>query len=228
MTLILVHRGAHKTAPENSIAAFRAAQEWGADGVELDVQLSRDGEIVVIHDFTVDRVSNGHGRVRELTLAELQLLDLGASERIPTLQEVVDTLAPRMFFNIELKSNTIWRDGLAARVARLIARNDMYERVIVSSFNPLAIRRIRQNDAHIKIGLLHAPAQPIYLRCAWLHRWVKPDALHPHHSMVDAAYMRWARGWGYAVNVWTVDDPTRCRDLERLGVDAIITNERLM
>ncbi len=224
MTLILAHRGAHQIAPENSIAAFRAAQEWGANGVELDVQLSRDDEIVVIHDLTVDRVSNGQGRVRDLTLAELQSLDLGAGERIPTLQEVVTALAPRMFFNIELKSSIIQNSGLERRVARLIAHNNMYKRVIVSSFNPLVVWRIKRIDSRIKTGLLYAPTQPVYLRRAWLRLWVKPDALHPHHSMVDVAYMRWAKSNSYAVNVWAVDDAERCRELTRLGVDAIITD----
>src|SRR5512143_199880 len=104
--LILAHRGASRRAPENTMAAFRLAAELGADGVELDVQLSKDGEVVVMHDSRVDRTTDGHGRIRDLPLAELRALDAGgwyapefAGERIPTLAEVLHELGPRLVLN---------------------------------------------------------------------------------------------------------------------------------
>ncbi|MCL7453535.1 MAG: glycerophosphodiester phosphodiesterase, partial [Anaerolineae bacterium] len=119
--LNFAHRGASHEAPANTLAAFELAAEMGADGIELDVHLSRDGELVVIHDFSLEGTTNGHGRVGDRTLPELKALDAGswfdprlAVQRIPTLQEVIDAVAARLLLNIELKSDS-WQDhGLAA------------------------------------------------------------------------------------------------------------------
>lgn len=227
--LNVAHRGASAAAPENTLAAFRAALELGADGVELDVQLSRDGEVVVCHNTTVDQTTDGHGPLRDMTLAELRTLDAGswfgpefAGERIPTLQEVFDLIGNRALLNVEMKTVGLRSDGLEARVAEVIATNSLHRQVIVSSGNPLALWRLRCIDPRILLGLLHAPYLPLFLRRAWLRPLVRPEALHPHYTMVDAGYMRWAQGC--SVNVWTVDGPAEMRRLIGLGVKAIITN----
>lgn len=218
-------------APENTLSAFLRAIELGADGVELDVQLSADGALVVCHNFDVDQTSNGHGRIAALSLGELKQLDFGrwfgpqfAGEQIPTLDEVFDQLRPRALVNIELKTASLRHTGLEAGVAGLIARRGVYDRVVVSSFNPVALCRVRRLDPQIEIGLLYAPNLPVVLARAWLRPLVRPHALHPEQTLVDARYMAWARRRGYAVNVWTVNETAAMRRLVDLGVTSIITD----
>ena len=230
--LNFAHRGASAQAPANTLSAFRLAAELGADGVELDVQLSRDGEAVVIHDFTVDATTNGSGAVAEKTLIELQALDAGSwfdaaftGEHIPTLQEVMDAVGHRLLLNIEIKLPfTLANTGLEAEVVRLIEDNNLVERVIVSSFHPLALRRVKSLNRRIPTGLLYAHDLPIYLRRAWLAPLAPHEARHPDSAMVTPPYVRAMKAKGYRINVWTVDDPDEMRRLLHLGVDAIITN----
>ncbi len=229
--LNFAHRGASHQAPENTLAAFLLASELGADGIELDVQLSRDGEIVVIHDFVLDTTTDGAGPVRERTLAELKELDAGhrfdsayAGQEIPTLQEVIDAVGHRLLLNIELKTAS-WRDdGLTRAVVQAIEDNHLLDRTIVSSFNPLALRRVSKLNPSIPIGLLYAPDLPLPLRHPWVRHLLELDAIHPHHSLVDEGYVPWAREQGYCVHTWTVDDPGGMRRMVRLGVDMVITN----
>ena len=166
--LNLAHRGASAVAPENTLSAFRRAMELGADGVELDVQLSADGALVVCHNYWVDQTSNGHGPIAAQKLAELKQLDFGGwfgpqfiGEPIPTLDEVFDGLPPSALINVELKSESLRSNGLEAAVAGLIARRGAHHRVIVSSFNPVALWRMHRLDPRIKTGLLYAPNLPI-------------------------------------------------------------------
>lgn len=238
--LILAHRGASAYAPENTLAAFLLARELGADGVELDVQLSRDGVPVVIHDHTVERTTNGYGRVSELTIWELKQLDAGAwkdaafsGEKIPTLAEVFDVLAdwlrparrtPQGLINVELKTERLKSDGLERAVINLINKYNLGDRILLSSFNPLALYRAKKQSPNLKRGLLYEQTMPLPLRRAWLRFWVNPQAMHPEHTMIDARYMAWARRKRLEVNTWTVDDPLEARRLADLGVNAIITN----
>jgi len=229
--LSFAHRGASHEAPENTLAAFLLAADLGADGIEFDVQLSKDGEVVVIHDFSLETTTDGHGRVRDHTLAELRELDAGvrfdpafAGQPIPTLQEVIEAVGHSLLLNIELKSESLKDDGLAAAVVRMVEDNHLLDRVVVSSFNPLAVRRVKQLNPWIAIGLLYAPDMPLYLRRAWLRHLAPFEALHPHYSMVDDRYVAWAREQGYRIHTWTVDDPGDMWQLMRRSVDLIITN----
>jgi AmmeMemoRadiSam system protein A len=225
------HRGAPTSAPENTLASFEKARGMGADGVELDVTLSADGQVVVIHDEDVERTTNGRGRVQELTLAQVKALDAGswfapqyAGLRIPTLREVMAWAGDDMLLNIELKSITLRSDGLEEAVVALIREQRLEAHVVVSSFNPLAIRRVRQLAPELHSGLLYASGLPVYLRRAWLRPLADPQALHPQLEMVDEAYMRWAKGKGYCVNVWAPATASEMQRLIALGVDMIITD----
>ncbi|MBN1658911.1 MAG: glycerophosphodiester phosphodiesterase [Anaerolineae bacterium] len=229
--LNFAHRGASYEAPANTLPAFLLAAEMGADGIEFDVQLSKDGEVVVIHDFTLDATTNGSGPVAEHTLAELKMLDAGgwfdpdfAGQQIPTLQEVIDTVGDCLLFNVEIKAAGLRDTGLVEAVVRLIEENGLLERVVVSSFNPASLWRVRRQNPAIPIGLLYAPDMPPVLRHAWLHHLVRPDAMHPYYATVSPAYVQWARKLGYRVNTWTVDDPGDMWRLVRMGVDVVITN----
>jgi glycerophosphoryl diester phosphodiesterase len=226
------HRGANTAAPENTLAAFGKARESGADGIELDVMLCADGEPVVIHDFTVDRTTNGHGRVEALSLAQLKALDAGAwfgsefaGERIPTLREVIEWAADDMLLNIELKNFELRSDGLEAKVAALIREHQLQSRAMLSSFNPLSLRRVKGLAPELHTGLLYAPGLPIYLRRAWLRPLARVDALHPPYEMVNQRYLDWARRRRYRVNVWNPNDRDDLQRLIAQRVDMIITDQ---
>jgi len=229
--LNFAHRGASHGAPQNTLAAFRLAREMGADGVELDVQTSRDGEVVVIHDFTVDATTDGQGRVADKTLAELRELDAGswfdarsAGQRIPTLQEVIVEVGHQLLLNIELKVKGVRNAGLVAEVVRLIEDHNLVHRVVVSSFNPFPLRQVKKLNPRINTGLLYFFDLPVHLVRSSLTFLADPDALHPEKRLVNQEYADWAKERGYRVNVWTVDEPAEMKRLVALGVDSIITN----
>ena len=229
--LIWAHRGASAVAPQNSRPAFQKAIELGADGVELDVQYSSDGALVVFHDTTLDEVTSGSGKVVSHTLEELRQLDIGFSfspeyvgERIMTLEEVFDVFGDRLTFNVELKVFTMGSNGMEQDVVELVNRFGLQDRVLISSFNPFPLRRIKRLAPRLRTGLLYAPEQPLIFRRAWFRHLIRPDALHPYSPMVDEAYMAWARRKGYQVNVWTVNEEEEMRRMIDLGVNAIITD----
>lgn len=230
ITLVFGHRGAMARAPMNTLAAFELARAEGADGIELDVHLSRDGHLVVIHDDMVDATTDGLGSVADLTLVEIKSLDAGswfsdafASENIPTLDEVFDAFGKDLFINIEIKSS---RDSVARmekELAHCIRRHNLRERIIVSCFDPALLQRVRGMMPMVMMGFLYQPDMPAehYLPLKKLRH----EARHPRHDMVDEGYMNWARAQGYFVNVWTVNDPQRAIALRDMGVNAVITDE---
>ncbi len=231
--LNIAHRGASACAPENTLAAFRLAMEMGADGFELDVMLSADDHLVVIHDDTVDRTTDGSGPVRRKTLAELRALDAGArfdarfaGERVPTLQEAFDLVAEnRAFVNVEIKTDSLRGNGLEEKLAALIHRYGLGERLLISSFNPFALWRIRRLAPSLLLALLYAENLRVYLRDRWFAFLSRPDALNPSFRMATQEHVRWAKSKGYRLYVWTVDEESEMRRLIALGVDGIITNQ---
>ncbi len=230
-TKLFAHSGAKAVAPDNTLPAFQAALDQHADGIELDTQCSRDGVLVVLHDYSVDALTDGHGAVDQLTAAELQRLDAGshfgpafAGVGIPTLVEVLDLVGDRCLLNIEVKSYEHDGGDEVDVLAKLIQERDLYEQVIVSSFNPTSLIKLRGIDARIPLGLLYGrPLHPA-LMDAWLGPCMAPEALHPYYAVVDADYMAWAKSLGKAVNTWTVNDDAEARRLRDLGVDVIITD----
>ena len=229
-TLVFGHRGAKALAPMNTIAAFELAAEQGADGIELDVHLSRDGQLVVIHDETVDSTTDGQGRVADLTVAELKRLDAGAwyaegfaGQRIPTLDEVFDAFGHSLLINVEIKSARESIDRVEKRLADCVRRHGLREKVILSCFDPVVLRRVKGMMPMVMMGFLYQPDMPAALYLPLKQLW--HEARHPREDMVDEGYMKWARAQGYFVNVWTVNDEERTLELQRLGVNAIITDD---
>lgn len=219
--LILGHRGASADAPENTIAAFGLALAQGADGVELDVQLSADGQLVVFHDDDVARMTSGQGKVTDLTLAQLKQLTITGGQTIPTLDEVLEQFGRQLLYNIEVKDFG-WRDkGTETAVINTIRAHRLEKQILISSFNPLALRRLRAAlPLDIPLALIRGGG--------WLsYGYLLADgaADHPHYSLVDNTYMAWAKKRGYLVNVWTVDAPEEARRLMALGVNGLITNK---
>lgn len=195
---------------------------------ELDVQRSRDGRVVVIHDDTVNRTTDGRGRVADMTFDELRRLDASAKfkgavggERIPTLDEVFEAASGKMDINVELKAAGIERD-----VSRIIRAHGAIGGSMVSSFDWGALRRMREIDPDVRIGVLAERGASKLLDAAVA---MKAFAVNPRNDMVDETFCRAAHARGLQVLVWTVDDPVRMRTLIGAGVDGIMTNypERL-
>jgi len=229
--LNLGHRGAREVAPENTLASFSKALELGADGVELDVMLSKDNHVIVIHDYTVDRTTDGNGKVRDHSLDELRVLDAGswfgeeyAGERIPTLDEVFEATPAESIINIELKSLALFSQRLEEDVVHLIETRELISRVIVSSFNPLSLARVARLNPSIETGLLYMQHMPLPLRRAWLAPLVHTKALHPEYAQVSADYVHHAHQRGYHLNVWNAKDLHEIQSLVEVRVDAIITD----
>jgi glycerophosphoryl diester phosphodiesterase len=207
--LVIAHRGASAELPDNSLAAFAMAAEQGADGIELDVQFSADGHLVIYHDFTLERLTGNKQKVSDLTLAELKDLELGDEQTVPTLEELFEMMGPRFLYNIELKDFG-WRDkGLETAVADRVESFGLENLALISSFHrSIPVALIRAKGA-FKYGY-------------WL---ASGAADHPHYSLVNKEYMVWARKRNYRVHVWTVDDPAEASRLVQLGVHGVITNK---
>lgn len=221
---IWAHRGASAVAPENTLAAFTAALEAGADGIELDVHLTRDGVPVVMHDETVDRTTNGSGRIRDLSHAEINTLDAGAwfgpdwrGEKVPTLEDVLDGFADRLKLNVEVKDI---RAGL--QVQNLLANypgGDM----VISSFDWPLLRKLRAANPHLPLAVLLE--QPDWHRALALVENLKALALHPRIDLVSRTLLARCRQLDLPVFPWTLDDPLAARRLMSQGAAGIFTND---
>lgn len=229
--LNIAHRGARDVAPENTLAAFEAAIAAGADGVELDVGRCATGEIVVIHDATVDRTTNGSGRVSEMPFDQLRELDAGsfsdpayARERIPTLAEALDLMAGRGRVNIEIKPVGPRANGIEGEVVEMVRARDMAEAVIISSFDPYVLQRTRRCAPEMRLGSLYAPGPQAWAMHIWRALFGQPNALHPYEGLTTAGLVAHAHRRGQRVNVWTVNERAEMERLIRLSVDGIITD----
>lgn len=228
--LVFGHRGAQAYAPMNTLVAFELAAAQGAQGIELDVHFSSDGELIVIHDYTVDGTSNGSGEVARMSLDELKSLDAGSyfdpkfsGTRIPTLDEVFEAVGQALTINVEIKVYDLEEAIIEQAVADCITRNNMQERVIVSSFAPNNLRRFRKIAPHIPLGYLTSPETFAGDTQALLSP-ADYDAEHWHFSMIGTPQMVYARDAGKFVNTWTINDVTRARQLRLLGVQGFITD----
>jgi glycerophosphoryl diester phosphodiesterase len=228
--LVIAHRGASRGAPENTLAAFRLAAEMGADAVELDAWLSADGAVVVHHDLTLDRTTNGAGKVAERSLTELKAFDAGAKfgprfagERIPILDEVFEAVGRLVLINIELKNYESVFDRLAQAVVRIVRRHGLERRVLLSSFNPFALRTARRLAPEVPRALLEWHGQKAWMRAA-VRRLTAFEAYHPQDAMTDRMTIADQHARGRRVNVWTVNEVERMRELLLLGCDGLITD----
>jgi glycerophosphoryl diester phosphodiesterase len=222
--LVIGHRGASAHAPENTMRAFQVAMAQRADGIELDVKKCASGEVVVMHDETVDRTTNGTGRTHALTLAQLRALDAGDGERVPTLEEVFELITshPTFLINIEVTNYPTPRDGLERDVVEIVKRHGLAERVLFSSFNHLLVRRLAALLPDVPRGLLYARDMPLPLRNVWLSPFIKHEFRHPQHAMVTRDFVDMMRARGRAVNAWTVNDDADVRRMIAAGVSGII------
>ncbi len=230
--LVLGHRGARHAAPENTHAAFELSRQEGAAGVELDVRLVKTGEIVVMHDTTLTRVTNKADRrtVEQLTWAEAQTADIGKGEKVPLLSDVLDWAAQHdQLVNVEVKSDVRRRRDLLRGVIELLRRHPHAQRgVLLSSFDPRFIWRLSRALPNIPSAFLFYTKSPMARAAALVGAAtfgrLGARAVHPEHVLVTEARMAAWRSKGVLVGVWTVNDPARARELSKLGVDYIVSD----
>jgi glycerophosphoryl diester phosphodiesterase len=230
--ILFAHRGASAHAPENTLAAFELALAQQADAIELDVKLSADGHAVVIHDATVDRTTGVHGRVRDLTLAQLKSLDAGSffsekykGEKIPTLEEVFEAVGNRTFINVELTNYSTPRDPLVESVCLLVKRFGLQERVLFSSFFGFNLTKAHRLVPEVPRGLLAVEG--------WVGAWARSfgfmfgryAALHPNMADVTPQQIQRVHRLQRRVHVWTVNAADDMRRLFQWGVDGIFTDD---
>ena len=229
-TKIFAHRGASGYAPENTLEAFALAISQKADGIELDVQLTRDGIPVVIHDETIDRVTSKTGYVKDYTLKELKKLTVMEkqfpaypSSKIPTLEEVLDAVkASGIWVNIELKTGIYWYPEIEQKVARIVQKCEMEQKVIYSSFNHYSIQKIKQIVPDAETAYLYSD---VIWNVTDYAKNTEVDGLHPavyHMKMAD--FLNEYIKSGLNVRVWTVNDTTDMKWLIETRVTAVITN----
>jgi glycerophosphoryl diester phosphodiesterase len=230
--VIIAHRGDKAHAPENTLAAFRMAAEKGAPAIEFDVKLTRDGRVIVIHDQTVDRTSDGRGDVRRLSFTDLRALEAGAwfseknrGEKIPTLDEVFEEVGRRLHMNVELTNYATPADDLVRSVADIVSKHGVQSRVIFSSFFPLNLRKAGAFLPEVPRGLLAWAGWMGSLARHVTGRSRGYFALHPHLTDVTEKLVRGYHADGKLVNVWTVNRQDDLRRMLELGVDGLFTDD---
>ena len=230
--VIIAHRGASAHAPENTIAAFRLAVEQRADAIELDAKLASDGHVVVIHDQTVDRTTTASGRVSQMTTYDLTKLDAGShfdcifkGEPIPTLEQVFDLFGKHIYINVELTNYESRMDDLPEKVAQLVNDYHLHERILFSSFNPIALIRIRRLLPEVPIGLLaHSGHMGLWAR-SWLGRMMQYHSLNPEFQDVNRNLIETAHKHNRRVYVYTVNERKEMERLFALKADGIFTDD---
>jgi glycerophosphoryl diester phosphodiesterase len=223
------HRGASQEAPENTLAAFRRALDAGAGAIECDVQRTRDGRLVVIHDQRVDRTTNGRGSVEALAFDEVRRLDAGtwfapafAGERVPLLDEVLELVSGRAFLLLEIKNGPVFYDGIEAQIAAALRRHGMRSATLVVSFDHPAVRAMREAAPDVATGITYRArlADP-----AAAARAVDADALCPEWPLVTPDVVAQAHAAGLGIFPWTIDEESALRRALAAGVDGVVSND---
>jgi glycerophosphoryl diester phosphodiesterase len=214
---IIAHRGASAYEPENTIRAIKRAIELGADMVEVDAHSTSDAHLVVIHDPTVDRTTNGKGAVREKTLKEIKMLDAGKHEKIPTLQEVLIVSKNKIGVMIEVKGI-----GIEKMLVELLQTEDAIERVIITSFMTDAIKKVKELDSRIQVGQIFSWK---ILNIARKALELRVSCMVPEYELVTEEMIRDLREQRISLFPWTVNARRAAERLIKLGVDGIVTNK---
>ncbi len=234
MPLVLAHRGANTYAPQNTLPAFSKAIQFNADGIETDVHLCKDGEIVICHNYTVDATSNGSGLIDEMTLAQLRNLDFGSyfskdfsGVTLPTLSELLELTKNMKLINIEIKPPQKDND-LVKRVVEEIYKFGIEKNSIISCFDPECIRLVKELDPALKTGLLYEKSELgdeiMRFGVAKYCMQLKADAAHPEYFLIDESDVKDLHANGIAVNPWTVNEREDIIKYTRWGCDALITD----
>lgn len=230
---VIAHRGGAKLAPENTLAAFRQALSLGVDMIEIDVVLSKDSAIIVIHDDRIDRTTNGKGIVKEMMLEELKKYDAGSwfddkfkGESIPTLEEVFATINGRAILLIEIKGGDEKYPGLERKIVQTIHKYQANHWVIVQSFNEKSVLRVKEMDSSIPTYyLLGGNFAAFYSNLKTSDASSLPyDGIAVRHSLIDSSQVASIKKVGYDLFVWTVNETEDMQRLMTLDLDGIITD----
>jgi glycerophosphoryl diester phosphodiesterase len=227
MTQIFAHRGYSSAFAENTMSAFIAAQKAGADGLELDVQLTKDGEVVVIHDEKLDRTTSGKGFVKNFTFKEIRKLNANKKgvnkEPIPSLIEVLEWMqSNQLVCNIELKNNLFPYEGMEEKVIHLVRRFNLSNRIIISSFNHYSIVLSYRSAPEIET----APLFNERLYMPWVYaQSIRAQGIHPKLASVTDEIIKGAIENGIAVRPYTVNKDTDMQRLYKLNCTSIITDD---
>lgn len=225
------HRGAAAECPENTLASFARAIELGVDMIECDLQLTGDGQVVIFHDWTLERTTNGSGVVRELSLEAIRHLDAGlwrearfAGERVPMLDETLERVLPSAQLNLELKCRGPRSEAraLAEAAVAAVARRSAFDRIVFSSFDGTCLEELRSASAEARIGVLWNDAR--FPQAFARADRVSAMALHPRAATVTPALVADAHARGLRVHVWTVNPLDEIVRLVRAGVDGVISD----
>lgn len=226
--LAVAHRGAAGVAPENTMTSFKTAYEQDCDAIELDVHLTFDQEIVVCHDDTVNRTTNGKGRIRALTLDQIRQLDAGSwrdlqftGEKIPRLSEVLEWLPLDIGLNIELKDSA--GGMLETQVINMVRKFDRMESVLFTSFDHKMLYRLKKQAPEAKIGLVYGAKllNPMQLVQDF---GLEVFSLHPNYRMIDKADVETLKQHGLQVFVWTVNQANDIQQMKEIKVSGIISD----
>jgi glycerophosphoryl diester phosphodiesterase len=233
--LVFGHRGYSSRAPENTLAAFRMLLQEGVPGVELDVQLCGSGEVVVIHDYGLRRVTGLKAPVAETSYADIRRLDAGSwfapkyrNERIPLLSEVFDLLGTSVYYDIEIKHRGDTETDLEEKLAALINEYGLVGSVMVSSFEPRAATRVKTLLPSVPTGVIFASPKKVRHILPGLGHGarVSYDVLKPYYRRVKPGYLLMQRGlYAYSVVAWTVNSVRAARKLASMGVDGFISDD---
>jgi len=229
---VLAHRGDMAHAPENTLPSFQMAVQKGADGVELDAKLTTDGHVIVIHDPTIDRTTDGSGRVASSTLESIRKLDAGSwfsdafrGAQVPLLEEVFETVGQKKLINIELTNYSTPGDGLVQKVCELIRRHQVQDQILFSSFFAANLRKASRILPEIPCALLAMPG----LRGAWARSFGfmfgNYQALHPHISDADRQQVQRIHRLNRRVHVWTANSHEEVNQLREWNADGIFTDD---
>lgn len=229
--LVIAHRGASLVAPENTLPAFQIAAQLGADGIELDVKLSSDGELIVFHDQTLERTTNGEGLIADWAWADLQQLDAGSHQlpkfkgvHIPRLKEVFKVLGDSLLYNLELTEYRRPLTQITRKTIELVDEFGLQANVLYSSFNPLALIQAIRHVRKDQIALLMHQATPAFIRV--LSQALVPHAVfHPNDKLVTEKLVRRLKQSGKRINIWTVNQSERMKTLLTWGVNGLITDD---
>lgn len=215
------HRGAKGYVAENTIESIQKALDFGVDGIEIDVHLCASGELVVFHDFTLDRMTNGTGEVSKLSLSELKKLKVANEFQIPTLEEVLNLIDKKYLLNIELKGKNTASKSVEIIQYYVQNKGWNYNNFIVSSFQHHELEAVFNLDKNIPLGVLTKANIDDAIEFA---KTISAIAIHPNAAIVTKTNVQKAQNLGYKVNVWTVNDVDEIKRMKRYNVDAIISD----
>lgn len=228
--LIIAHRGSSGHAPENTLAAFKLAVDQKADMIELDVHLSKDGELIVSHDDFINRTTNGKGQISEMTVSEIKKYDAGLwyheefqGERIPLLDEVFDLVPNNIKINVEIKNIPSFYENIEKKLLDLLVKRNRMDSVVVSSFDHQVLNRLKHLEPMIKIGLLYYSSLVSHSKYTAIFD-VPVYSLHPYYGAIQKSDVTEALKTGLEIYPWTVNVIEEMEKLIQYGVTGIITN----